>query len=121
MQAAKPERQRPLAVAKARYPLPGEFDNLGLYAGEQSPEEKGSMSLTVADLAQHIVTLRRLYARVLEADIELLRRAYGESLVDEALRLADEAPRQASPAPQELPPESDERVAEALKRVMDRR
>jgi hypothetical protein len=31
---------------------------------------KGSMSLTVADLAQHIVTLRRLYARVLEADID---------------------------------------------------
>jgi hypothetical protein len=90
-------------------------------AGEQSPKEKGSMSLTVADLAQHIVTLRRLYARVLEADIELLRRAYGESLVDEALRLADEAARQASPAPQELPPESDERVAEALKRVMERR
>jgi len=78
------------------------------------------MSLTVGDLAQHIVTLRRLYARVLEADIELLRRAYGETLVDEALRLADEAARQASPAPQGLPPESDERVAEALKRVMDR-
>jgi hypothetical protein len=77
------------------------------------------MSLTVADLAQHIVTLRRLYARVLEADIELLRRAYGESLVEEALRLADEAARQASQAPQELPPKSDKRVVEALNRVMD--
>jgi hypothetical protein len=85
---------------------------------------KGSMSLTVADLAQHTVVLRRLYARVLEADIELLRRAYGESIVEEALRLADEAPRQASQAPQELPPESDERasaIAEALNRVVDGR
>ena len=53
------------------------------------------MSLTVTDLAHHIVTLRRLYERVLEADIELLRRAYGESLVEEALRLADEPARQA--------------------------
>jgi hypothetical protein len=82
------------------------------------------MSLTVADLAQHIVTLRRLYARVLEADIELLRRAYGESIVEEALRLADQAARQASEAPQKLPPESDERastVAEALSRLMDGR
>jgi hypothetical protein len=52
------------------------------------------MPLTVADLAQHIVTLRRLYARVLEADIELLRRAYGESLVEQALSLADETARQ---------------------------
>lgn len=80
------------------------------------------MSLTVADLAHHIVTLRRLYARVLEADIELLRRAYGESLVEEALRLADEAARRASPAPQKLPPERDERgseLTEALNRVMD--
>jgi predicted ArsR family transcriptional regulator len=82
------------------------------------------MSLTVADLAQHIVTLRRLYARVLEADIELLRRAYGESIVEEALRLADQAARQASEAPQELPPASDERasaVVEALNRLMDGR
>jgi len=79
------------------------------------------MSLTVADLAQHIVTLRRLYSRVLEAEFELLRRAYGESLVEEALRLADEAARQLSQAPQELPPKSDERVAEALNRVMDLR
>ena len=79
------------------------------------------MYLTVADLAHHIVTLRRLYARVLEVDIELLRRAYGESLVEGALRLADEAARQ---APQELAPESDERasvIAEALNRVMDQR
>jgi predicted ArsR family transcriptional regulator len=63
-------------------------------------------------------------ARVLEADIELLRRAYGESIVEEALRLADQAARQASEAPQELPPESDERasaVAEALNRLMDGR
>ena len=82
------------------------------------------MSLTVADLAHHIVTLRKLYARVLEADIELLRRAYGDSLVEQALRLADEPARQASRAPQELPLESAERASEiidALKRVMDRR
>jgi hypothetical protein len=82
------------------------------------------MSPTVADLVHHIVTLRRLHARVLEAEFELLRRAYGESLVDEALRLADEVALQASRAPQELPPEADERVceiAEALNRVMDRR
>jgi hypothetical protein len=79
------------------------------------------MSLTVADLAHHIVTLRRLYERVLEADIELLRRAYGESLVEEALRLADEPARQASGTPQELPPQSDQRIAEALNRLMDRR
>jgi hypothetical protein len=80
------------------------------------------MSLTAADIAQHIVTLRRLYARVLEADIELLRRAYGESIVEEAVRLADQAPRQASQAPQELPPNRDEHasaVAEALNRVVD--
>jgi hypothetical protein len=79
------------------------------------------MALTVADLAEHIITRRRVYALALEADIELLRRAYGESLVEEALRLADEAARQPSGAPQELPPESAERVSEALKRVMDRR
>jgi hypothetical protein len=47
------------------------------------------MALIVADLAKHIVALRKLYARVLEADIELLRRAYGESIVEEALQLAD--------------------------------
>jgi uncharacterized damage-inducible protein DinB len=105
------------------YLLPGEFGNLGLYAAS-SRQMKGSMSLTVADLAHHIVTLRRLYARVLEADIELLRRAYGESIVEEALRMADKAARQASQAPQELPPESDEHasaIAEALNRVVDGR
>ena len=77
------------------------------------------MSLKV--LAQHIVTLRRLHARVLEAEFELLRRAYGESLVEEALCLADEAARQASRAPQELP-QCDKRaseIAEGLDRVMN--
>jgi hypothetical protein len=49
------------------------------------------MALTVADLAKHIVTRRRFYAILLKADIELLRRAHGESIVEEALRLADEA------------------------------
>jgi hypothetical protein len=80
------------------------------------------MSITVTDLTHHIVTLRRLHARVLEAEIELLCRAYGESLVEEALRLADEAARQVSQVSQELPPESDERasaITEALNRVMD--
>ena len=80
------------------------------------------MSITVTDLTHHIVTLRRLHARVLEAEIELLCRAFGESLVEEALRLADQEARQE--APQELPPESDERasaVAEALNRLMDGR
>jgi len=80
------------------------------------------MSLTV--LAQHIVTLRKLHARVLEAEFELLRRAYGESLVEEAIRLADEAALQASRAPQELPPEDDmhaSEIAEGLNRVMNRR
>ena len=76
------------------------------------------MSLTVTDLAHHIVTLRRLYERVLQAEIELLRRAYGESLVEQALSLADDTVRQASRAPQELPPESDNRVADALDRAM---
>jgi hypothetical protein len=76
------------------------------------------MSLTVANLAHHIVTLRRLYARVLEADIELLRRAYGEGIVEEALRLADEAAT--SQAPQELPrDEHASAAAEALNRLMD--
>ena len=83
------------------------------------------MSITVADLAHHIVTLRRLHSRVLEAEFELLRRAYGESLMEEALRLADETARKA--APQELPPESDKReseiaeaskIAEAFDRLM---
>ncbi len=80
------------------------------------------MSITVTDLTHHIVSLRRLHARVLEAEIELLRRAYGESIVEEALRLDDQEAWQK--APQELPPESDERasaVAEALNRLMDGR
>ena len=71
-----------------------------------------------------IQALRRLYARVLEADIELLRRAHGESIVEEALHLADEAARQASQASQVLPPKSDEHasaIAEALNRVVDGR
>jgi hypothetical protein len=38
------------------------------------------MALTVADLAEHIIARRRL-------NIELLHRAYGESVVQEALRL----------------------------------
>ena len=82
------------------------------------------MALTVANLAEHIFARRRLYALALRTDVELLRRAHGESLVEEALRLADEAARQASRAPQELPPEGDERaseIAEALNRVMDLR
>jgi hypothetical protein len=49
------------------------------------------MALTVADLAEHIIARRRLYALALGADIGLLRRAYGESVVQQALRLADEA------------------------------
>jgi hypothetical protein len=78
------------------------------------------MALTVADLAQHIVVLRRLYARVLEADIELLRRAYGESLVEEALRLADGA-AQPKQAPQTPSPEYAREIADALGRVMAER
>jgi hypothetical protein len=77
------------------------------------------MALNVADLAQHIETLRRLYARVLEADIELLRRAYGESVVEEALRLADRA-AQPKQAPQTPNPESKE-IANALGRMMAER
>ena len=82
------------------------------------------MSITVADLTHHIVSLRRLHARALEAEIELLRRAYSESLMEEALRLADEAPRQASRPPQELPPESNKHasgIAEAFDRLMNQR
>jgi hypothetical protein len=75
------------------------------------------MALTVADLAEHIIARRRLYALALAADIELLHRAYGESVMEEALRLADEAvqPKQA------LQPPSGEHVrdiADALGRVM---
>jgi hypothetical protein len=83
------------------------------------------MALTVADLAQHIETLRRLYARVLEADIELLRRGYGESIVQEALRLADKAaqPKQAPPkqAPQPPSPDHAREIGDALGRVMAER
>ena len=75
------------------------------------------MAVTAADLAHHIETLRRLYARVLEANIELLRRAHGESVVDEALRLVDEAaqPKQASRTPSA---EQAAEIADALGRVM---
>ena len=75
------------------------------------------MALTVADLAHHIDAIRRLYARVLEADIELLRRAYGESVMEEALRLANGAakPKQ---APQTPSGEHARDVADALDRVM---
>ena len=75
------------------------------------------MALTVADLARHIDTLRRLYARVLEADIELLRRAHGESVVEEALRLADEA-AQPKQAPQTPSPEDAREIVDALGRMM---
>ena len=49
------------------------------------------MALTVTELAEHIIARRRLYELALETDIELLRRAHGESVVEEALRLADVA------------------------------
>jgi hypothetical protein len=75
------------------------------------------MALNVADLAQHIETLRRLYARVLEADIELLRRAYGETVVEEALRLAD-GTAQAKQAPQKPSAEPAKEIADALDRTM---
>ena len=75
------------------------------------------MTVTAADLAHHIETLRRLYARVLEANIELLRRAHGESVVDEALRLADEA-AQPEQAPQTPSDEHTRDIADALGRVM---
>jgi len=75
------------------------------------------MAVTAADLAHHIDTLRRLYARVLEANIELLRRAHGDSVVDEALRLADEA-AQPEQAPQTPSPEHARGIADALGRLM---
>jgi hypothetical protein len=75
------------------------------------------MALSVADLAQHIAALRRLYSRVLEADIELLRRAYGESIVEEALRLTDEA-AQPEQAPQTPSAERAAEISTALARVM---
>jgi hypothetical protein len=78
------------------------------------------MALTVADLAEHIIARRRLYALALHADIKLLRRAHGESVVEEALRLADEAaqPKQAAQTPSV---EHASELADALGRVMAER
>ncbi len=42
------------------------------------------MTLTVAELAEHITTRRRFYELALKADIELLRRAHGESVVQKS-------------------------------------
>ena len=78
------------------------------------------MALTVADLAdlaEHIIARRRLYALAFRADIELLRRAYGESVVQQALRLTDEA-AQPKQAPQTPSGEHARDVADALDRVM---
>jgi hypothetical protein len=75
------------------------------------------MALTVADLVEHIIARRRFYALVLEADIELLRRVYGESAVNEALRLADET-AQAKQAPQKPCADHAKEVADALDRMM---
>jgi len=75
------------------------------------------MAVTAADLAHHIETLRRLYARVLEANIELLRRAHGESVVEEALRLADEA-AQPKQAPQTPSDQHARDIVDALGRMM---
>ena len=75
------------------------------------------MAVTAADLAHHIETLRRLYARVLEANIELLRRAHGESVVEEALRLVDEA-AQPKQAPRTPSAEHAREIAAALGRMM---
>ena len=74
------------------------------------------MALTVADLAHHIVTLRRLHSRVLEAEFELLRRVYGESVVEEALRLVDEAV-QRKQTPQ-APSAGHTEIGDALDRMM---
>jgi len=60
---------------------------------------------------------RRFYALVLEADIELLRGVYGESVVEEALRLADEA-AQPKQAPQTPSTQHAEEIADALGSVM---
>jgi hypothetical protein len=75
------------------------------------------MALTVADLAEHVITRRRVYALALEADIELLWRAYGESVAEEALRLAGEA-AQPKQAPQKPSAEPAKAVADALDRMM---
>ena len=82
--------------------------------------ESAGMALTVAGLAGHIITRRRFYALVLEADIELLRGVYGEGVVEEALRLADEA-AQPKQAPQTPSPEYAREIADALGRVMAER
>jgi hypothetical protein len=81
------------------------------------------MALTVADLAdlaEHIIARRRLYALALHADIELLRRAHGESVVAEALRLADEA-AQRKQAPQTPNAKHAREIADALGYVMAER
>ena len=78
------------------------------------------MAVTAAVLAHHIETLRRVYARVLEANIELLRRAHGDSVVEEALRLADEA-AQPKQAPQTPSGEHVREIADALGRMMAER
>ena len=75
------------------------------------------MAVTATDLAEHIITRRRFYALVLDTDIELLRRAYGESVVAEALRLADGTAR-AKQAPQKPSAEPAREVADALDRMM---
>ena len=76
-----------------------------------------AIALTVANLAEHIFARRRLYALALRADIELLRRAHGESVVEEALRLADVA-AQPKQAPQTPSAQHAEEVADALGSVM---
>jgi len=78
------------------------------------------MALTVANLAEHIFARRRLYALALRADIELLRRAHGESVVEEALRLADVA-AQPKQVPQTPRVEDARELADALGRVMAKR
>ena len=75
------------------------------------------MALTVADLAEHIITRRRCYALVLKADIELLRRAYGESVVQKALRLADGV-AQPEQAPQTPSAAHAREITDALSLVM---
>ena len=75
------------------------------------------MALTVADLAGHIIARQRFYALAFRSDIELLRRAYGESVVEEALRLADET-AQPKQAPQTPSAEHSPQIADALGRLM---
>jgi len=78
------------------------------------------MAMNVADLAEHIISRRRLYALALAADIELLRRGHGESVVEGALRLADEA-AQPKQAPQTPNAEHAREIADALDHVMAER